>query len=88
MNDRFIGVTLALADVVLGSLEELPIRFAAGSDAVQTFEIKASALVAQAAIFKPDPISVVKNARATHRLDEPFSVTEIQWKNLNSTKQR
>jgi len=39
---------LAAALVMLGSLEEPPIRFAAGADAVQTFETKASTLLAQA----------------------------------------
>jgi NAD(P)-dependent dehydrogenase (short-subunit alcohol dehydrogenase family) len=39
---------LAHALVTLVALKEPPIRFAAGADAVQTFEAKASALVAQA----------------------------------------
>jgi len=39
---------LAAALVQLGSLEQPPTRFAAGADAVQTFEAKAKALLAQA----------------------------------------
>jgi NAD(P)-dependent dehydrogenase (short-subunit alcohol dehydrogenase family) len=39
---------LANALVRLGGLEEPPLRFAAGADAVQTFEAKASTLLAQA----------------------------------------
>jgi NAD(P)-dependent dehydrogenase (short-subunit alcohol dehydrogenase family) len=39
---------LAVAIVKLGALEEPPTRFAAGADAVQTFETKANALLAQA----------------------------------------
>jgi NAD(P)-dependent dehydrogenase (short-subunit alcohol dehydrogenase family) len=40
---------LAAAIVQLAALTEPPVRFAAGADAVQTFEIKARALLAQAA---------------------------------------
>jgi NAD(P)-dependent dehydrogenase (short-subunit alcohol dehydrogenase family) len=39
---------LAQAIVKLAALEEPPLRFAAGSDAVQTFEAKANALLSQA----------------------------------------
>ena len=39
---------LARALVQLAALEEPPARFAAGADAVQTFEDKAKALLAQA----------------------------------------
>ena len=39
---------LAHALVKLAALEEPPTRFAAGADAVQTFEVKANALLAQA----------------------------------------
>jgi hypothetical protein len=39
---------LAEALVKLAALEEPPIRFPAGADAVQTFETKANALLAQA----------------------------------------
>jgi hypothetical protein len=39
---------LATAIVKLAALEEPPTRFAAGADAVQTFEAKANALLAQA----------------------------------------
>ena len=39
---------LAAALVTLAALEEPPARFAAGADAVQTFEAKANALLAQA----------------------------------------
>ncbi len=39
---------LAKALVTLVGLEEPPVRFAAGADAVQTFEAKANALLAQA----------------------------------------
>ena len=39
---------LANALVRLAGLEESPARFAAGADAVQTFEAKANALLAQA----------------------------------------
>ena len=39
---------LAEALVQLAGLEEPPVRFAAGADAVQTFEAKAKTLLAQA----------------------------------------
>ena len=39
---------LAEALVTLAALKEPPTRFAAGADAVQTFEAKANALLAQA----------------------------------------
>ena len=39
---------LAEAIVKLAGIKEPPIRFAAGADAVQTFEAKANALLAQA----------------------------------------
>lgn len=42
-------VKLARALVRLAALDDLPVRFAAGSDAVRTFETKAAALIAQAA---------------------------------------
>ena len=38
---------LAQALVTLVGLEQLPVRFAAGADAVQTFEAKANTLLAQ-----------------------------------------
>jgi DNA-binding ferritin-like protein len=41
-------VKLAAALVKLAGLREPPTRFAAGADAVQTFEAKANALLAQA----------------------------------------
>jgi NAD(P)-dependent dehydrogenase (short-subunit alcohol dehydrogenase family) len=41
-------VKLAQAIVTLAALEEPPVRFAAGADAVQAFEAKAQALLAQA----------------------------------------
>jgi len=41
-------VKLAAAIVQLAGLQEPPTRFAAGADAVQTFEAKAQALLAQA----------------------------------------
>ena len=39
---------LARAVVRLAALEEPPTRFAAGSDAMRTFEVKANALLSQA----------------------------------------
>jgi NAD(P)-dependent dehydrogenase (short-subunit alcohol dehydrogenase family) len=50
MNGKQSGdpVKLAEAVVKLVALEQPPIRFAAGADAVQTFEAKANALLAQA----------------------------------------
>ena len=39
---------LAGALVQLAALDEPPVRFAAGADAVQTFEVKAKSLLAQA----------------------------------------
>ena len=50
MNGKQGGDPAKLADalVKLAGLEEPPARFAAGADAVQTFEIKAKALLAQA----------------------------------------
>ena len=50
MDGRQGGNPVKLADalVKLVALKEPPTRFAAGADAVQTFEAKASALLAQA----------------------------------------
>lgn len=50
MNGKQGGDPAKLADalVQLAGLEEPPARFAAGADAVQTFEAKANALLAQA----------------------------------------
>lgn len=50
MNGKQGGDPAKLADaiVTLAALTEPPTRFAAGADAVQTFEAKASALIAQA----------------------------------------
>jgi hypothetical protein len=43
---------LAEAIVTLAALKEPPTRFAAGVDAVQTFEAKANALLAQAQAYR------------------------------------
>jgi len=43
---------LAEALVTLAALKEPPARFAAGADAVQTFEAKAQALLAQAQAYR------------------------------------
>jgi hypothetical protein len=43
---------LAAAVVKLAALKEPPIRFAAGSDAIQTFEAKANTLLTQAQAFR------------------------------------
>jgi NAD(P)-dependent dehydrogenase (short-subunit alcohol dehydrogenase family) len=43
---------LALALVELAGLKEPPVRFAAGADAVQTFEAKANALLTQAHAYR------------------------------------
>jgi NAD(P)-dependent dehydrogenase (short-subunit alcohol dehydrogenase family) len=43
---------LAVALAQLAALEEPPARFAAGADAVQTFEAKAAALLAQATVHR------------------------------------
>ena len=50
MDGKQGGDPAKLADAIvkLGALEEPPARFAAGADAVQTFEAKASTLLAQA----------------------------------------
>jgi NAD(P)-dependent dehydrogenase (short-subunit alcohol dehydrogenase family) len=50
MNGKQSGdpAKLAKAIVLLAGLKEPPVRFAAGADAVQTFEAKANALLAQA----------------------------------------
>ena len=50
MDGKQGGDPVKLADAIvrLAALEEPPTRFAAGADAVQTFEAKASALLAQA----------------------------------------
>lgn len=54
MNGQQAGDPAKLADalVQLAGLEEPPARFAAGADAVQAFEIKASVLLAQAAAHR------------------------------------
>jgi hypothetical protein len=43
---------LAAAMVKLAGLKEPPVRFAAGADAVQTFEAKAKTLLAQADVYR------------------------------------
>ena len=50
MNGKQGGdpATLAAAIVKLAGLEQPPARFAAGADAVQAFETRASTLLAQA----------------------------------------
>jgi hypothetical protein len=50
MSGKQGGDPAKLADAIvrLAALEEPPARFAAGADAVQTFEAKANALLAQA----------------------------------------
>lgn len=50
MDGKQSGDPAKLADALvhLGGLEEPPVRFAAGADAVQTFEAKARTLLAQA----------------------------------------
>ena len=50
MDGKQGGDPAKLADalVKLAGLEEPPVRFAAGADAVQTFEVKANTLLAQA----------------------------------------
>ena len=50
MNGKQGGDPAKLADAIvkLGGLENPPTRFAAGADAIQTFEAKANALLAQA----------------------------------------
>ncbi len=54
MNGKQGGDPAKLADalVQLAGFEEPPARFAAGADAVQTFETKASALLAQADAYR------------------------------------
>jgi hypothetical protein len=54
MNGKQGGDPAKLADAIvhLAGLSEPPIRFAAGADAVQTFETKAQVLLAQAAAHR------------------------------------
>jgi NAD(P)-dependent dehydrogenase (short-subunit alcohol dehydrogenase family) len=54
MNGRQGGDPAKLADAVvhLAGLKEPPVRFAAGADAVQTFETKANALLTQANAYR------------------------------------
>ena len=54
MDGKQGGDPAKLADalVKLAELEEPPVRFAAGADAVQTFEAKANALLAQAHAYR------------------------------------
>jgi len=51
-------VKLARALVTLAELDEPPTRFAAGADAVQAFEAKARALLAQAGAFRDLSVSL------------------------------
>ena len=53
MNGKQGGDPAKLADAIvqLAGLPEPPIRFAAGADALRTFETKANALLAQAAAY-------------------------------------
>jgi len=55
MNGKQGGDPAKLADalVQLAALDEPPARFAAGADAVQTFEVKAKVLLAQADAHRP-----------------------------------
>jgi len=50
MDGKQGGDPAKLADAIvrLAGIEEPPVRFAGGADAVQTFEAKANALLAQA----------------------------------------
>jgi NAD(P)-dependent dehydrogenase (short-subunit alcohol dehydrogenase family) len=54
MNGKQGGDPAKLADAIvqLAGLDEPPVRFAAGADAVQTFEAKANALLAQADAYR------------------------------------
>jgi hypothetical protein len=54
MNGKQGGDPAKLADAIvqLAGLKEPPARFAAGADAVQTFEVKAKALLAQANAYR------------------------------------
>lgn len=54
MDGKQGGDPAKLADAIvqLAGLDEPPVRFAAGSDAVQTFEAKANALLAQADAYR------------------------------------
>ncbi|MFJ2362352.1 SDR family oxidoreductase [Pseudomonas sp. NPDC087697] len=54
MDGKQGGDPAKLADAIvhLAGLDEPPVRFAAGSDAVQTFESKANALLAQADAYR------------------------------------
>ena len=47
-QDNLLAIKLATALVTLVGLKEPPVRFAAGADAMQTFEAKANSLLAQA----------------------------------------
>ncbi|EJM60495.1 SDR family oxidoreductase [Pseudomonas sp. GM48] len=54
MDGKQGGDPAKLADAIvqLAGLDEPPVRFAAGADAVQTFEAKANALLAQADVYR------------------------------------
>jgi NAD(P)-dependent dehydrogenase (short-subunit alcohol dehydrogenase family) len=60
MDGKQVGDPAKLADalVQLAALEEPPVRFAAGADAVDTFQQKARALLAQAAAHRELSISL------------------------------
>lgn len=61
MDGKQGGDPAKLADAIvqLAGLDEPPVRFAAGSDAVQTFEAKANALLAQADAYRQLSSSLV-----------------------------
>ncbi|MCE6976810.1 SDR family oxidoreductase [Pseudomonas frederiksbergensis] len=61
MDGKQGGDPAKLADAIvqLAGLDEPPVRFAAGSDAVQTFETKANALLAQADAYRQLSSSLV-----------------------------
>jgi hypothetical protein len=60
---------LAAALVQLAGLTEPPVRFAAGADAVQTFEAKAKALLSQAEAHRTLSASLTHGAPSVHTAD-------------------
>ena len=63
MNGHQVGDSAKLGEaiVMLAGLTEPPIRFAAGADAVQTFEAKANVLLEQAAAHRDLSCSLARD---------------------------
>jgi hypothetical protein len=65
-----------------------PLHFCRFGGVNQSLRVVYRAFVADAAIGEPHPIGVVKDARASHRFSQLFSVIKVKRRDLNSSKER